>query len=376
MCAAYGQEVSVKKTEVMVVQPKGVRVQDPVITIDGVALKVVTGFKYVGSTETTQASMAVEVGIRTDKMKAAFASQEYAVFDNPHVKRRLKLRLFNTMVLPNGLYNAEAWNYLEFQLRKLDTWMFFKLRRIMGYKWTDYMSWEALIKEAAVLGVKIMPISILIAKRQLSYLGHVLRRDDECIQKIVMHAELEHGERSAGKPENAWRHCVKRNLKKFRMRADKVGLMLAQNRQEWRTAVAKGCESYLAEWLAKKKTASAKSKESKARRLVAARGDGGGEEGILGGAGREPGGGEAVVEVAGGVADAAAGRTKKQERVYSGAIFQKFEDKLAKEPFRVASRRGRKEKCREDYSEKANRLRFVPSRLARILAEERKRVLA
>ena len=120
---AYGQQVSVAKTKVMVVYCKEYleSLDDriglhngaflyPNVYIDGHALEVVQNFKYVGSTESDTANMDIEISIRKQRMSMAFSSLAGRVFENRSLSLQTKLLVFNSIVVENGVYGCGSWN--------------------------------------------------------------------------------------------------------------------------------------------------------------------------------------------------------------------------------------------------------------------------
>ncbi len=133
---AFGQEVSVKKTEVMWVGKLGPGAQPPRvdIRIKGQQLKQVTEFRYyVGSTETEKASMDKEVQIRLQRLAAAFNKMWKTVLGTAELHMTAKLRTYRTAVLPNGIYASAAWNTMQSHIDKLDGWQYRALRRMLGF---------------------------------------------------------------------------------------------------------------------------------------------------------------------------------------------------------------------------------------------------
>ncbi len=135
---AFGQEVSIKKTEVM-----AINVQVPAnpfsIFIRGKKLNVVHEFKYVGSTETETAKLDREVGIRIQRMAGAYSKLAKNVLNARHLKTRVKLRTYRTAVPPNGLYGCASWNTRKEHVDKMKAWQYRTLTTIMGYNWKDFI---------------------------------------------------------------------------------------------------------------------------------------------------------------------------------------------------------------------------------------------
>ena len=121
--SAFGQEVSVKKTKVMVVHKRILRKEELVfdlpldIKVNGQSLENVDVFTYVGGKENTHGNMDDEVKVRLSKMSAAFAALSERVFLNSNIHLVTKLRIFDTVVISNGLYGCATWNITDTQIR-------------------------------------------------------------------------------------------------------------------------------------------------------------------------------------------------------------------------------------------------------------------
>ena len=177
---AYGQQVSVSKTKVLVVYCKehvesvqvdssliGPRMENgvfflPHITVDDFKLEVVHNFKYVGSTESDTADMDTEVLIRKQRMSMAFSSLAGRVFENRSLSLQTKLRVFNSIVVENAIYGCGAWNSTVVQFRDLEMTQFRLLRRILGVCKRDFTSNEMILKAASSCGVTILPLEVVI----------------------------------------------------------------------------------------------------------------------------------------------------------------------------------------------------------------------
>ena len=91
--AAFGQEVSIKKTEVMVVHAKNAEHANNVaVYINDKRLNQVDCFKYVGSTENNTSNMNNEVSVRIQRMAAAYSRLASKLFENKRIKLKTKLR--------------------------------------------------------------------------------------------------------------------------------------------------------------------------------------------------------------------------------------------------------------------------------------------
>jgi len=186
----FGQESAIKKTEVMDVDRMVVVNQEANILGRGVSLKLVRSFKYLGNTENKLANMSDEVDIRVQKMRSSYAILLGRLCENHYVKAKTKFRAFEAIVLSNALYGSSTWNIMVRQIERLESKQFLLVRRMLGFTWKDFISYEKLMELAKAIGKKIVPIVGRIRFNRKKYLGHVERMDDSRFPKIVLHGDL------------------------------------------------------------------------------------------------------------------------------------------------------------------------------------------
>lgn len=273
---AYGQQVSVSKTKVMVVYCKEYleSLDDriglhngaflyPNVYIDGHSLEVVQNFKYVGSTESDTANMDIEISIRKQRMSMAFSSLAGRVFENRSLALRTKLLLFNSIVVENGVYGCGAWNTTVSHIHELEMTQFRLLRRILGVRKRDFTSNEMIISKASSCGVTIVPLEVVIRKRRLMYLGHILRQDTTSLLYQMFHSEIQDGKRRRGGQEQSFRRSIISDLDFFNIGYSTVAeyASLKDNCKDiavWRKCVQSGSVSGLAKWLSERAIVKAK----------------------------------------------------------------------------------------------------------------------
>jgi hypothetical protein len=95
----FAQEVSVKKTKVMVVE-KGGEKKIPQITINGTVLEVVDDFVYLGSKESNTGDMSAEVNVRKQRMYAAFNQWSGRILMNKSLSLHLRLSSSISLLSP------------------------------------------------------------------------------------------------------------------------------------------------------------------------------------------------------------------------------------------------------------------------------------
>ena len=151
------------------------------------------------------------------------------------VSLKVKMKVFNAVVLPVLLYGATAWALTRTEEKRLDAFEMGMLRSITGVRWDDYVR-NADIR--ARLGQP--PVSMKLRKARLKWFGHVERMGEERQVKRIFEAEMQ-GRRPVGRPRTRWKDVLLRDL-------DGSGLSIqeaaadALDRDRWREIVLASCD--------------------------------------------------------------------------------------------------------------------------------------
>ena len=136
VCTHMGLSVSVKKTEILAVQPlPGATPPTPVQlrqTGEHREVKVVHHFEYLGSIVSDDCSLDKEVESRIAKASRAFGSLSRILWYQRKIKRHTKLRLFRAVILPSLLYGCESCAHLAHHVSRLQSFVMRCLRIILG----------------------------------------------------------------------------------------------------------------------------------------------------------------------------------------------------------------------------------------------------
>jgi hypothetical protein len=255
---AFAQEVSVKKTKVVVVERKregDEGRQEPTVYIEGTALEVVSDFVYLGSKEASSGSMDVEVNVRVQRMHAAFEEWSGRILMNQCLTLELRLKFFNLIVVSNGVYGCATWNLCAKHIRKLESAQFQLLKKLFGVKHCRQLSYVDVLRMAEQAGCPILPMECKIEKLQLRYLGHVERMGEGRLQKQIMYSCLNignGGRNRIGAPAQNYRIVIIDALKKFGY-APGSWREAAVDRVAWRHQLnSTGQDLCLEKWLAKR----------------------------------------------------------------------------------------------------------------------------
>ena len=152
------------------------------------------------------------------------------MWNNRHVSIRVKCKVYRAVVLSSLLYGAEAWTIYRTQVKKLSAFMMRQLRDIMSVKWYDKITNEEILRRAN------MPcMADILIERNLRWLGHVHRMDNDRLPKQLLYSQLKEGKRNQGRPRLRFKDVAKRNMN-WRDINTSSWQTLARNRVAWRTA--------------------------------------------------------------------------------------------------------------------------------------------
>jgi hypothetical protein len=126
-----GLEVNVEKTEYMLVSRDQNAGQNREIKIGNRSFKNVSQFKYLGTTVTNQNLIQGEIKRRLNSGNACYHSVKN-LLSSRLLSKNLKVRIYNTIILPVVLYGCETWSLTLREEHKLRVFENRVLRRIFG----------------------------------------------------------------------------------------------------------------------------------------------------------------------------------------------------------------------------------------------------
>ena len=114
--------------------------------------------------------------------------------------RRTKIRIFKSLVLPVLLYGCETWTLNSDLKRRINAFGNKCLRRIMGYRWNDFVSNQRLLDET-----ESSLITCIVRERQLKLYGHVARYPEvDPAHRVVSVRDNPEWRRPRGRPQGSW----------------------------------------------------------------------------------------------------------------------------------------------------------------------------
>ncbi|KAI8515766.1 hypothetical protein Bbelb_065790 [Branchiostoma belcheri] len=199
------------------------------LTIESNSVEVVDKFTYLGSTISSDCRSTADIKIRIGRSSAAMASLNH-IWSNGQISTATKLRLYNSLVLSVLLYGAEAWTLTATEERHLDTFDQKCLRRILGYRWYDFVSNSTVRQKTGQ-----PPVSHKIRQARLRLFGHLARAEPPLEAASLLRAATPAGwSRPRGRPRRRWGDQLNADLSTVGLDTATAWLR-AQDRTGWKS---------------------------------------------------------------------------------------------------------------------------------------------
>ena len=204
--------------------------QSPSVQLGEEDLPQTDQFTYLGSTVRIDGGAGTDIKLRLSKARAAFNNLQN-VWKSGQYTSRIKLKLYNSCVVPILLYGCECWRMTEADQQKLSTFHTKNLRRILRIFWPNKISNQDLLKRCDQ-----EDMGTIIKRRRWRWIGHVLRKDQQDLAKTALFWTPE-GKRRRGRPRITWRRTVESEMADKNQTWGSLQKM-AMDRQKWRAFVA------------------------------------------------------------------------------------------------------------------------------------------
>ena len=181
-----GLMINTNKTKYMTLN-----IKQPCLTFGGEQLERVPDFQYLGAY-----LLSSEKDLKYRKGKAWGAFWKLKNMWTSTIPNNIKLELFKVSVLSVLLYNSESWVITSTMRASINSFQTQALRIILQIKKQDHVKNETVYSQT-----KTCPLINTVTERQLRYLGHQLRRDEnDLISKYALWSPMKsHRKRSRGK---------------------------------------------------------------------------------------------------------------------------------------------------------------------------------
>ncbi len=221
-----GLRVNMDKTKVMVAS----KTNTPRIRIEvgGRRIEQVEKFSYLGSWITEDGRCDKEIRMRIGIAKSAFKKMK-TYLTNRKLSTRIRKRAAKTFVWSTLLYGCETWTVSRRMQEKLEAAEMWLWRRILKIPWTERRTNAEVLRQ---MGTE-RELMMTIRKRQMRFLGHVMRRNE--MESVVLTGMVE-GRRARGRQREKFMDGMMR-VTGGHLRPSQL-LQLTRDRDRWRSMVA------------------------------------------------------------------------------------------------------------------------------------------
>ncbi|KAJ4450211.1 hypothetical protein ANN_01618 [Periplaneta americana] len=207
------------------------------IKIGNLSFEEVEKFKYIGATVTNINDTREEIKHRINMGNACYYSVE-KLLSSSLLSKKLKVRIYKTVILPVVLYGCETWTLTLREEHRLRVFENKVLRKIFGAKRDEVTrEWRKLHNTELHALYSSPDIIRNIKSRRLRWAEHVsLARMGESRNAYRVLVGRPEGKRPLGRPRRRWEDNVKMDLKAVGYN-DREWINLAQDRDQWRAYV-------------------------------------------------------------------------------------------------------------------------------------------
>ncbi|KAJ4448971.1 hypothetical protein ANN_00363 [Periplaneta americana] len=232
---AIGLEVNPEKTKYMIMSRDQNIVRNGNIKIGDLSFEEVEKFKYLGATVTNINDTREEIKRRINMGNACYYSVE-KLLSSSLLSKKLKVRIYKTVILPVVLYGCETWTLTLREEHRLRVFENKVLRKIFGAKRDEVTGEWRKLHNAELHALYSSPDIIRnIKSRRLRWAGHVARMGESRNAYRVLVGRPE-GKRPLGRPRRKWEDNIKMDLREVGY-DDRDWINLAQDRDRWRAYV-------------------------------------------------------------------------------------------------------------------------------------------
>ena len=186
-------------------------------------------FTYLGSVITSDGKIETEINSRIAKYSKNVGAL-YPLLRDPHIHKRIKTHIYNSILKPILLYACETWVMTERLKSKIQAAEMRVLRLIFGVTKRDRVR-NTTIRAA----LKVEPIILQIEKCQLRWFGHTQRMQPTRDVKRIMDW-VPTGKRRRGRPRTRWKDGIQSILTRIGMDLEEAA-EACQDRGSWRRTV-------------------------------------------------------------------------------------------------------------------------------------------
>jgi hypothetical protein len=202
---------------------------------NGDCLEIVSKFCYLG--DMLNGNGGVDSALVT-RVRCAWNKfrELQGILTKKDVSWKLKGKVYSVCVRSAMIYGSETWAMTSDQMKRLERAEMKMVRWMCGVTLAHRMKCADLRER---LGIE--PVSSVVGRSRLRWLGHVLRKNDDDWVKKVMSFEVE-GSRGRGRPKIEWMNVVKMDMAQCGLKLEDAGDRVKWRRLSWKATGQPPCK--------------------------------------------------------------------------------------------------------------------------------------
>ena len=167
---------------------------------------------------------------------SAFGRLKASIWSNNSITRQLKVRIYQSLILPIAIYGSESWALRKADTQKLAVFEMRCLRTILGVSLMDKVKNDDIRQRLNIQ----LSITQVIAKRRLKWFGHVVRMPPDRLPQQAYKYDFA-TPRKPGRPPARWRDQIPKDTGLTLQAAEDQAL----GRQTWRRTTRKSAKGHI-----------------------------------------------------------------------------------------------------------------------------------
>ncbi|XP_071554988.1 uncharacterized protein [Temnothorax nylanderi] len=150
------------------------------------------------------------------------------IWEDKQITMNTKIALVRSLVFSIFSYGVETWTIKATDRRRIDAFEMWCWRRMLGIPWTARRTNVSILKELNITD----RLSTICRRRVLQYFGHITRRNQDNLEKLIVQGKVE-GKRPRGRSPSRWLD----QIKDITGQPLQKNLREAEDRHCWKTVV-------------------------------------------------------------------------------------------------------------------------------------------
>jgi len=164
-------------------------------------------FTYLVSIITSTYDLTVVIQRHVNLASASFGRLSKRVFTNYDLSTCTKMAVYNAIYVSTLLYACEGWTPYHHHIRTLEAFKIRCLQTILHVHWWDKIPHVEIHRRASTTSLET-----ILLRRQLRWLGHVIRMPGNRLPRRLLYSELSCAQRSVGGQKKRFKDHIKSSL--------------------------------------------------------------------------------------------------------------------------------------------------------------------